>query len=82
MTWARWFRLRERVLEGLWVIPLVGVEELLEPVRLEHRAAVEEELRRLDATVAEGWRDSVDLDRASEADGQGIGGPARGPRSV
>ena len=52
------------------------LEELLETVRPEHRAAVEEELRRLDATVADGWRDSVDLDRASEADRQGIGGRA------
>lgn len=52
------------------------LEELLETVRPEQRAAVEEELRRLDATVADGWRDSVDLDRASVADRQGIGGPA------
>ena len=51
------------------------LEDLLETVRPEHRAPVEEELRRLDATVADGWRDSVDLDRASEADRQGIGGP-------
>ena len=52
------------------------LEELLEAVRPEHRAALEEELRRLDATVADAWGDSVDLDRASAADGQGIGGPA------
>jgi uncharacterized membrane protein len=52
------------------------LEELLETVRLEHRVAVEEELRRLDATVADSWGDSVDLDRASEAYRQGIGGPA------
>ena len=58
------------------------LEELLETVRPEHRAAVEEELRRLEATVADGWRDSVDLDRASGADGQGIGGPARGRRDT
>ena len=51
------------------------LEELLETVRPEHRAAVEEELRRLDATVADTWRDSVDLDRARGADRQGIGGP-------
>ena len=50
------------------------LEELLETVRFEHRAALEEELRRLDATVAAVWRDSVDLDRASAADRQGIGG--------
>ena len=54
------------------------LEELLETVRPEHRAAVEDELRRLDATVADAWGDSVDLDRASEADRQGIGGPAIG----
>ena len=53
------------------------LEELLETVRPEHRAAVEEELRRLDATVADVWHDSVDHDRASRADGQGIGKPAR-----
>jgi uncharacterized membrane protein len=52
------------------------LEELRETVRPEQRAAVEEELRRLDATVADGWRDSVDLDRAGVADRQGIGGPA------
>ena len=52
------------------------LEELLETVRLEHRAPVEDELRRLDATVADGWRNSVDLDRASIADRQGIGGRA------
>ncbi len=50
------------------------LEELLETVRIEHRAALEEELRRLDATVADAWRDSVDLDRASGGDDQGIGG--------
>ena len=58
------------------------LEELLETVRLEHRAAVEEELRRLDATVADAWHDSVDLDRATGADGQGIGGPAHGSTSL
>jgi len=52
------------------------LEELLETVRPEQRAAVEEALRRLDATLADGWRDSVDLDRAGVADRQGIGGPA------
>jgi uncharacterized membrane protein len=54
------------------------LEELLETVRPEHRAAVENELRRLDATIAEGWRDSVDRDRAAVADRQGIGDPAHG----
>jgi hypothetical protein len=51
------------------------LEELLETVRPEHRAPVEEELRRLEAIVVQGWRDSVDLDRASR---QGIGGPVHG----
>ena len=59
------------------------LEELLETVRLEHRPAVEEELRRLDATVAKGWGDSVDLDRATAADRQGLGAadnlPQTGP---
>ena len=51
------------------------LEELREDVRTEHRAAVEEELARLDSTVAARWGESVDLDRAMVADGQGIGGP-------
>ena len=51
------------------------LEELLETVRPEHRAPVEEELRRLEAIVVQGWRDSVDLDRASR---RGIGGPVHG----
>ena len=54
------------------------LEELLKTVRPEHRAAVEEEIRRLDANVAESWRDTVDLDRAAVADCQGIGDPAHG----
>jgi uncharacterized membrane protein len=54
------------------------LEELLETVRPEHRAPVEEELRRLEATVVQSWHDSVDLDRASGADRQGIGGPVHG----
>ena len=58
------------------------LEELLETVRPEHRAALEEELRRLDATVADGWRDSIDHDRASAADSQGIGGLVHGSSSL
>jgi uncharacterized membrane protein len=58
------------------------IEELLETVRLEHRGALEEELCRLDATVAGAWRDSVDPDRATAADGQGIGGAAHGSLSL
>jgi uncharacterized membrane protein len=50
------------------------LEELHEEVRPEHRAAVEDELARLDATVARSYGDSVDLDRASIPDAQGIGG--------
>ena len=52
------------------------LEELLETVRPEHRGAVEEELGRLDSTVADNWRDSVDMDRARGTDPQGIGGLA------
>jgi uncharacterized membrane protein len=55
------------------------LEGLRETVRPEHRAAVEEELARLAATVAKSWRESVDLDRAGTADGQGIGGPTVNP---
>lgn len=50
------------------------LEELHEEVRPEHRPAVEDELARLDATVAAAWGQSVDRDRASVADPQGIGG--------
>ena len=49
--------------------------ELGELVLPEHRAAVEEELRRLDETVGANFASSVDLDRARIADAQGIGGP-------
>ena len=51
------------------------LEDLREDVRAEHRAAVEEELARLDSTLAASWGDSVDLDRAVVADRQGMGGP-------
>ena len=50
---------------------LIGLHESVRP---EYRQAVEDELERLDATVARHFRDSVDLDRASVADRQGIGG--------
>jgi uncharacterized membrane protein len=52
------------------------LEDLLVTVRSEHRPALDEELRRLDAVVVESWSGSVDHDRASVADRQGIGGPA------
>ena len=50
------------------------LEELRDAVRAEHRPAVEEELARLDRTVARTFANSVDLDRANTADPQGIGG--------
>jgi uncharacterized membrane protein len=52
------------------------LEELRETVRPENRPAVEEEVARLDATVAERWGASIDFETASTADGQGIGGPS------
>jgi uncharacterized membrane protein len=52
------------------------LEDLLETVRPEHRAAVEEELARLDESVGESFGASVDLDRALVPDRQGIGGPS------
>lgn len=48
---------------------------LQQHARPEHRAAVDVELARLDATVAERFGEGVDLDRALEPDRQGIGGP-------
>ena len=57
------------------------LEELRDEVRPEHRAAVEEELARLEATVAHTFADSVDLDRASTGDPQGIGGRWRPPEA-
>jgi uncharacterized membrane protein len=41
----------------------------------EHRAALDEELARLEATVAEHFGAGVDLDRAVVPDRQGLGGP-------
>jgi uncharacterized membrane protein len=52
------------------------LEELGELVLPDNRAAVDEELRRLDATVAASYVDSIDLDLAMSPDHQGIGGPA------
>lgn len=54
-------------------------EELHDEVRPEYRAAVRDELLRLDATVERAWEDSVDLERARTADTQGIGGPRTRP---
>ncbi len=50
------------------------LEELHEAVPEEHRAAVEDELARLEADVARELGASADLDRAGEADRQGLGG--------
>jgi uncharacterized membrane protein len=55
------------------------LEELHDEVRPEHRAAVEEELTRLQATVTRTFANSADLDRANTADPQGIGGRAGPP---
>lgn len=50
---------------------------LRDDVLPEHRAAVDEELTRLEATVRKRFDGSADLDRALESDTQGLGGPAR-----
>jgi len=55
------------------------LEELRGDVPPEHRDAVTEELARLDATVAQSFGDSVDLDRARLADAEGMGGPVGPP---
>ncbi len=52
------------------------LEELRALVLTENRPAIDDELRRLDATVAERFGGSVDLDLAQEPDAQGIGGPS------
>jgi uncharacterized membrane protein len=53
--------------------------ELRDQVPPHRRPAVEEELRRLEATVARNFAGSVDLDRAAAADPQGIGGRSGPP---
>jgi uncharacterized membrane protein len=59
------------------------LDELHEEVLEEHRPAINEELSRLDATIARSFAESVDIDRARIADPQGIGGRSsavtRGP---
>jgi uncharacterized membrane protein len=52
------------------------LDELHDEVLAEHRAAVADELDRLDASVQEHFGDSPDLDRARIADRQGLGGPS------
>jgi uncharacterized membrane protein len=56
------------------------LEELHGDIPPEHRDAVTEELARLDATVAQSFGHSVDLDRARIPDPEGMGGPV-GPSS-
>jgi uncharacterized membrane protein len=51
------------------------LEELHDEVRPEYRPAVRDELVRLDATIERSFGGSIDFDRASIADTQGIGGP-------
>ena len=59
------------------------LEELHGSVRPEHRAAVQDELARLQAQVERAFGASTDLDRAGQADRQGIGGvPALERRDV
>ena len=53
------------------------LEQLLQEVRPDHRAAVRAEIARLDATVAAGFSGSIDRDRAGIADRQAMGGPDR-----
>jgi uncharacterized membrane protein len=55
------------------------LEQLHEEILPQHRAAVEDELARLDATVARSFGDTVDSDRALTADAQGIGGRSSRP---
>jgi len=50
------------------------LEELHKTVRPEFRAAVEDELARVAATLDRVWADSADVDRAVAFDRQGIGG--------
>ena len=53
------------------------LERLSDEVLPERRAEVHAEIKRLDATVAQSFKGSIDQDRASVADRQGIGGPGR-----
>ena len=55
------------------------LEDLRQSVRPDYRPAVDGEIARLDATVAAGFAGSVDQDRATARDRQGIGGPAELP---
>jgi uncharacterized membrane protein len=52
------------------------LDELAQLVLPENRAAVAEELRRLDMTVETTYAGSIDHDQAREPDHQGVGGPS------
>jgi uncharacterized membrane protein len=52
------------------------LEDLQEAVRPENRPAVDAEIAKLDRSLAVGFADSVDKERAQVPDRQGIGGPA------
>jgi uncharacterized membrane protein len=52
------------------------LEKLLEVVLPEYRKAVLDQLARLDATVSEAWKASVDFDLARTADRRALGGSA------
>lgn len=56
------------------------LEELRGAVRPAHRDAVEVELGKLDADVADGFRAGGDQALAASSDRQGLGGPPRSPR--
>jgi len=51
------------------------LEDLIDLVLPDHVPAIEEELRRLDATAQSAFANTVDMDYALMADRQGIGGP-------
>ena len=56
-------------------------ERLSDEVLPERRAQVHHEIERLDATLAQSFNGSIDQDRASIADPQGIGGPGRSEKA-
>ena len=51
------------------------LDMLRETVLVEYLGAVEDELARLDETIARSWQESPDRSSAEQADRQGIGGP-------
>ena len=53
------------------------LERLSDDVPPERRAQVHQEIERLDATLAQSFKGSIDQDRASIADHEGIGGTGR-----